>query len=128
MIESGIADILERALQRVRPEQLGLSLGLLRAEVGRYFDHEAKLGAYRGPVLVLHGEDDRTIPVEHAERNAGWARSSELTIFPRCDHRSILVHHGEAIVEKVRAFVTGSNESNDPRGRYGAAVAGIPVR
>jgi uncharacterized protein len=49
------------------------------------FDTLSLLGAYGGPVLVLHGEYDQVVPVRHAEELARVARDSELELAP-CDH------------------------------------------
>src|SRR5690606_17983525 len=73
VIESGIADPLERILLRARPEELGVSAAELRAAVKAELDHEGTLRAFPGPVLVLHAQHDRAVDPSHAERNAAWA-------------------------------------------------------
>jgi fermentation-respiration switch protein FrsA (DUF1100 family) len=49
------------------------------------FDSLSLIGAYEGPVLVLHGDRDRIIPPHHAEELARAARRSELH-FLSCGH------------------------------------------
>src|SRR5690606_278510 len=51
IIESGIADPLERILVRVTPEELGVDRATLEREVADHLDHRAKLAAYPGRVL-----------------------------------------------------------------------------
>ena len=104
VIESGIADPLERILVRARPEELGVSEAALRAAVEAELDHEATLRAFEGPVLVLHAQHDRAVDPSHAERNAAWARRSTLRVFETGDHSSILALHMDVIVDEVARF------------------------
>jgi pimeloyl-ACP methyl ester carboxylesterase len=91
VLESGIADVLERVLVRLDPEEVGASLEEIEAEVSASFDHRAKLAGYPGPVLVLHTRHDGLIDVSHAERLHGWAgERSRLRVFGAGDHNSIL--------------------------------------
>lgn len=105
VIESGIAVPLERVLLRVRPHDLGVSREELEEEARRHLDHQTKLAGYPGPVLVLHTAHDGIVDVTHAESNARWAKRSELVIYPRGDHNSILAVNGEAIVAATRRFI-----------------------
>lgn len=108
ILESGIADPLERVLLRVTPEELGATLEALTLEVAAHLDHQRKLEAYPGRVLVLHASGDRTVDPSHAERNAGWARRARVVMFPRGDHNTILAENLRAIVRAVRQFVRES--------------------
>ena len=49
------------------------------------FDNLDFVRGYEGPVLVLHGEQDQSIPVAHARRLAATAADSELEI-AACGH------------------------------------------
>jgi len=49
------------------------------------FDNESFLAGYQGPVLVLHGEDDGIVPVEHGRRLAEVSARAELVI-QECRH------------------------------------------
>ena len=107
VLESGIADVLERVLMRARPEELGSSLEGMRAAARRDFDHEAKLAAYRGRLLVLHAARDHLVPTHHAERNHEWcgAPDKELVIFPRGDHNSIFADNAAAYLRALGDFI-----------------------
>jgi hypothetical protein len=107
ILESGIADPLERVLVRASPEELGLSREALEAEVKRYLDHERKLGGYKGPLLVLHAERDGLIDASHARRNFGWAagEEKELRLLPRGDHNSIFSENLAGYIEALRGFL-----------------------
>lgn len=104
VIESGIADPLERILFRASPAELGVSAAELRAAVKAELDHEATLRAFERPVLVLHAQHDRAVDPSHAERNAAWAPRSTLRLFATGDHSSILAFHMDAIVDEVARF------------------------
>jgi pimeloyl-ACP methyl ester carboxylesterase len=106
ILESGIADPLQRVLLRVSPEELDTDLPALQREAARLFDHRAKLAAFPGRVLVFHATGDHLVDPSHAERNARWARHGELVLLPRGDHNSILAFHLGDIVERVRQFVS----------------------
>ncbi|MEM6459367.1 MAG: alpha/beta fold hydrolase [Planctomycetota bacterium] len=41
---------------------------------------------FRGPVLILHGRDDRVIDVRHAEANAAAAADATLIVYDRAGH------------------------------------------
>lgn len=59
------------------------------------FPVETVLRDYAGPVLLLHGEDDRVVPVEHARRNAAAARDARLVIYSGIDHNDMPGGHGK---------------------------------
>jgi len=107
VLESGIADPLERVLLRVEPGELGVDGATFAAEARRHLDHEAKLGGFPGPVLVLHAADDDLVPPDHAERTAHWAPRSELVLFPQGNHNTILAYNLPAIVEAVARLARG---------------------
>lgn len=104
ILESGIASPLERLLLRVRPEELGVDAAAFEAEAARLLDHQAKLGGFPGRVLVLHAADDGMVDRTHAERNASWAKRSQLVLFPRGDHNTVLHENLGDIVAKVGSF------------------------
>lgn len=114
IVESGIADVLERVLLRVSPRELGADIESLRAEASARFDHRAKLGGYAGPALILHAERDHLVHRSHAERNAASGKRAELTLFPSGDHNTILTYNLPAIVERVGAFVRSALLSAAP--------------
>lgn len=61
------------------------------------------LADYAGPVLVLHGEHDTVIPVEHARRNADAAADATLVVYPRTGHNDMPRGHGRW--EDIEAFL-----------------------
>jgi uncharacterized protein len=109
ILESGIADPLERTLFRVSPEELGTTLAELEAAIAERLDHRAKLGRYAGPLLVLHAANDRLVLPSHAERNVAWggaaAGEKELVLFSRGDHNSIFLSNHDGYLASLRRFL-----------------------
>jgi hypothetical protein len=106
IIESGIADPLERLLLRVHPAELGVSRSGIEEEIGWRMNHRRALAAYGGPVLIMHTRCDGLIDVSHAQRLAKWAGGPvTLTIFERGDHNMILEVNREEYVAEVARFI-----------------------
>jgi pimeloyl-ACP methyl ester carboxylesterase len=106
ILESAIADPLERLLLRVDPRELGATRSALEAAVAARLDQRSKIAGYRGPVLLLHSRHDGLVEVDHAERLAAWAGGPvTLRIFDEGDHNSILAVNQGAYLDAVRDFL-----------------------
>jgi uncharacterized protein len=72
------------------------------------------IAAYRGPILLIHGEDDRVIPVAHAERlwaaavaaRGGDATHVELVLIPGGGHTWL--YENERYRRRIAAFLARS--------------------
>ena len=69
IIESGIADPLERLQIRFAPGELGVGEEALARAAAERLDHRAKLDGLRGKMLVMHAADDSILPVSHGRRH-----------------------------------------------------------
>ncbi len=109
VLESGIADVLQRLELRMHPQELGCTQSELKVAVEEHLDHEAKLKAYASPLLILHAEGDHLVTIDHAERNHAWAASTSkrLVRFPFGDHNSILAMNTEAYFGELARFLDG---------------------
>ncbi|MBP1728832.1 MAG: hypothetical protein H6Q56_1205 [Deltaproteobacteria bacterium] len=106
IIESGLADPLERILVRVEPRQLGASLAELQSAVEHSLNQRKKIASFRGRVLVMHACNDDLVAASHAERLHAWASDpKELLIFERGDHNTILPANEEAYFAAVGNFI-----------------------
>jgi len=109
ILESGIADPLERTLFRVSPEELGVSYAELAGAVAARLDHRAKLGRYAGPLLVLHAANDGLVHASHAERTFAWGAGApndkELVLLPRGNHNSIFLSNYAEYTGALRRFL-----------------------
>jgi pimeloyl-ACP methyl ester carboxylesterase len=108
VLESGIANVLERLLLRVDPSELGVAPETFEAAVRERLDQRAKMRAYRGPALLLHARDDGLVDVSHAEELAAAAGGSvTLRVLERGDHNSILAENTDEYLATVAAFLAG---------------------
>ncbi len=107
MLESGIADLVQRFEDRLPYERLGIDRQALFGALARDFDHQAKLERLRCPVLVLHTRDDGLVPCWHGEHLARWAgeRLHHLELFDRGDHNTIQWLNAKAYRALVLRFV-----------------------
>jgi hypothetical protein len=106
VLESGIADPLERLLLRVDPEEVDASAEEFAAAIEARLDHRKKLAAYQGPVLVMHALFDDLVPVTHGERLAEWAGGPViLKLMDRGHHNTILAENESAYFEAVAELV-----------------------
>jgi pimeloyl-ACP methyl ester carboxylesterase len=118
VLESAIADPLERLLLRVEPRELGVDAATFQAAVAARLDHRAKVGGYRGPVLVLHTRHDGLIDPSHAERLAAWAGGPVTKlVFEHGDHNSILAENEERYLQAVAGFLEGVRAATGSNGR-----------
>jgi 2-hydroxy-6-oxonona-2,4-dienedioate hydrolase len=55
----------------------------------------AKVAAYKGPALFIHGRDDRVVPMENTLRLVSLVQDSQAHIFNRCGHWAQIEHAAE---------------------------------
>ncbi len=109
ILESGIADPLERILLRVEPWQVDTDYAGLREAVERDLDPRPKLASFRGRTLVMHARNDDLVPVSHAQRLIEWANEPKvLIIFERGDHNTILRTNEDTYFAAVSEFLRPS--------------------
>ena len=113
VLESAIAEPLERIPLRVEPWQLGVTHHEVSAEIDRLFNQRRKLSGFRGRTLVLHTRNDDIIHVSHGELLHEWANEpKELVVFARGDHNNIMEVNRESYFGHLQRFIaecTGGN-------------------
>ncbi len=106
IIESGIADILERVLLRVSPSEIGLSDIQLEEEVNLLFNHKSKLKNYNGSTLVMHAQHDSLVPSYHGSQIFDWAPDPKmLKLFPIGDHNSLFIENEKQYFSSLKDFL-----------------------
>ena len=106
IVESGLADPLERILVRVEPHQIGATMASLQEAVTHHLNQRQKIGSFTGRVLILHTRNDDLIAVSHAENLYEWATEpKELLIFERGDHNTIMAVNATAYYQAVEQFI-----------------------
>lgn len=64
---------------------------------------EQRLSRYRGPALIVWGEQDHMVPLEHARAYHAGLKGSKLAILPGCGH-SAHVEKPQESAELLRSF------------------------
>lgn len=112
ILESAVADPLERLRLRLEARELGATEAALTAAAAARLDHRAKLAAYPGPVLLLHARHDGLVEVDNAERLAAWAgERATLRVFEAGDHDSILAENEAEYLELVEDFLAAVRDA-----------------
>lgn len=91
---------------------LGLRWQLQGADETRDgFDHLNKIAQVHAPTLIIHGQDDRLIPVEngHALYDHCGATDKRLVTIPHAGHNDLLFSGQTPYFEALRAFVLGGD-------------------
>ena len=115
ILESGIADPMERILIRVEPWQMETTMEELRAEVDRVLNQMEKLAAFRGRTLVLHTRNDDIVPVSHGELLHEWANEpKELVIFERGNHNNIMEVNRKEYFERLESMIRACTTLTTP--------------
>ncbi|HYN36910.1 MAG TPA: alpha/beta fold hydrolase [Actinomycetota bacterium] len=109
------ATFMETMLQRRLPRPLAkLALRFVERAVGQPFESFAPvntIGRVRVPVLLVHGDQDRTVPVEDAHTlSFQTGCRAQLLVIPGADHASIgmLDDVGPKLAEFLRGAVSFS--------------------
>ncbi|MAV36891.1 MAG: alpha/beta hydrolase [Planctomycetaceae bacterium] len=107
VLESGVADVLQRLQVRIDARELGVSDEALAAAVAARLDHRAKLRDYRGRLLVLHTRDDDLVTPEHARLHFDWATTphKQLIWFDRGGHNGLLACNFPEYLDALRNFL-----------------------
>ena len=64
----------------------------------------ADLTAVAGPVLIVHGDRDKLVPVENATALARLFTTATVTVYPDSGHGVVFQNH-EAFVDAARIFL-----------------------
>jgi 2-hydroxymuconate-semialdehyde hydrolase len=71
---------------------------------------ENEIRALTHPALVVHGRDDRVIPLSNSLTLLEWIDDSRLHVFGRCGHWT-QIEHADAFASLVRDFLTTGRTS-----------------
>jgi pimeloyl-ACP methyl ester carboxylesterase len=106
ILESAIADPVERLLLRVDPGELGTTHTGLVAAITAAVDIRGVMSRFARPVLIMHTRHDGLIDASHAERLADWcAGPARLKIFPHGNHNSIMSVNGPEYFGLMKNFL-----------------------
>ena len=74
---------------------------------------EEAVDRYPGPVLILHGDEDDTVPLEDSARAAERYRNCDLAVMAGETHH--FDRHPEEMTRLIRAFCERAAEKKDPK-------------
>lgn len=78
----------------------------------------ARLPSLSIPALIVHGRDDRIVPLEASLRLLSVLRNSQLLVFNRCGHWA-QIEHANAFNSIVCAFIATGSVSNGAKAGFG---------
>jgi pimeloyl-ACP methyl ester carboxylesterase len=115
ILESAIADPLERLLLRVHPEELGTTPSEFTATVTQAMNIRQSMTDFTKPTLILHTRHDGLIDPGHAEQLADWCGGPvRLEIFPQGNHNDIMFVNGTQYFALINEFL--ASLADEPRG------------
>jgi pimeloyl-ACP methyl ester carboxylesterase len=107
ILESAVADPMERLLLRLYPEELGTTSLELAEAINKVIDIKGIMSEFSRPTLILHTRHDGLIDVNHAERLAGWCNGpTTLKVFPMGSHNDIMFVNAKEYFEQVNKFLS----------------------
>lgn len=101
-------DYLSRLHERRADRDGRVSLGVLRAQLSAVHrwggQPSAGPSSFDRPVLILHGDSDRMVPVGNASALARMFPTAAVTVFPDAGHGAVFQNHLDVVVA-VRALL-----------------------
>lgn len=101
-------EYLARLRERDTDRDGAVSLSVIRAQLAAVhawgLEPAAGRSSFDGPVLILHGDSDRMIPVANADALAQVFPSASVTVFPDAGHGVVFQYHQDVAVA-MRAFL-----------------------
>jgi pimeloyl-ACP methyl ester carboxylesterase len=111
ILESAVADPLERLLLRLHPEEIGTTAEGLKEAVMAAMNTQHSMGNFTKPTLILHTRHDGLIDVSHAERLAKWCGGPvQLEIFEQGNHNDIMFVNGPRYFSLINEFLNSLQE------------------
>ncbi len=76
--------------------------------VSEALNHQQKMAAYPGPLLVMHTQYDGLVDVSHGQRLFDWAAGEKkLKIFPQGSHNDIMFVNAREYFSLLADFIDG---------------------
>jgi pimeloyl-ACP methyl ester carboxylesterase len=111
ILESAVADPLERLLLRLHPEEIGTTAEGLKEAVMAAMNTQPSLENFTKPTLILHTRHDGLIDISHAERLAKWCGGPvQLEIFEQGNHNDIMFVNGPRYFSLINEFLNSLQE------------------
>lgn len=102
-----IVNMYKESKKNPSSETLGLINKGLQTEP---IDYRKKLKGIKAPTLIIHGQDDKIIPVGNAEFIHKQVPNSQLAIFPLCGH-ALLLERPQFFVDLLLYFIENTEKT-----------------
>lgn len=101
IIESGFAHTLP-LLQR-----LGINTDMFNIEDSQVFSNAKKLSGFSGPTLIIHGQYDQIIPLQHGNDlfSTSPAVRKKMHVINGADHNTLLMIGGREYFDVIKDFI-----------------------
>lgn len=101
IIESGFAHTLP-LLQR-----LGINTAMFNIEDSQVFSNAKKLSGFSGPTLIIHGQYDQIIPLQHGNDlfSTSPAVRKKMHVINGADHNTLLMIGGREYFDVIKDFI-----------------------
>jgi hypothetical protein len=101
IIESGFAHTLP-LLQR-----LGINMEMFNIQDSQVFSNAKKLSGFVGPTLIIHGQYDQIIPLQHGNDlfSASPAVRKKIHVINGADHNTLLMIGGREYFDVIKDFI-----------------------
>ena len=83
----------------------GRVLGGNYVRVAQSIDVDQAVERYRGPVLIVHGDEDEAVPLKYGVRAAEAYADAKLVVIPGDDH--CYTRHLDRVVQAVKEWLGG---------------------
>lgn len=106
VLESAIADPLERLLIRVAPHEIGATSAAIEKAVSEAIDIQNIMMNFNKPTMILHTRNDGLIDVSHAERLSTWCQGPvTFHVFPKGNHNDIMFENESEYFTLIKNFI-----------------------
>lgn len=104
IIESGFAHTLPLL------ERLGINASRLGIKDSQVFSNAEQISAFKRPTLIIHGEYDQIIPLQHGKDlyNKSSATTKKLHIIKGADHNTLMMTGGRNYFETISEFIVNN--------------------
>lgn len=96
-----------------------------RAIVADHFNTASKIAQINAPLLVIHGQGDTLIPIDHGRRLVGLCKDHQcikLDERPRINHTTYNIL--KDIIEPIQLFFVESSLDSDAKGDFSDLFSG----
>ena len=91
-------------------QRLGINTNSLNIEESDFFSNAEKISGYTGPTLIIHGQYDQIIPLQHGHDlfNRSPAVNKKMHVVNGADHNTLMMIGGKEYFDVIKNFIESS--------------------